>query len=67
MEKNLGVLVDEKLEMSTKCVLEAPKGNLYSQLHQKWREQVKEGDSCPLLCFHEVSPGVLHLSLGYAE
>jgi len=38
----------------------SPEGQLYLGLHQKKRgQQVKGGDSAPLLCFGETSPGGL--------
>ncbi|PKU41064.1 hypothetical protein llap_8639 [Limosa lapponica baueri] len=52
-EKDLRVLVDEKLNMSRQCALAA-------QWHQKkCGQQVEGGDSAPLLCSGETPPGVL--------
>jgi len=43
------------------CSLE---GQLYPGLHQeKHDQQVKRGDSAPLLCFHDIPPRVLHTVL----
>ena len=39
----------------------SPESQLYPGLHQeKCDQQVKGGDSAPLLCSRETSPGVLH-------
>ena len=41
-----------------------PEGQLYSGLHQEKRgQQVERGDSAPLLCSGETSPGVLRSAL----
>ncbi|KAK4811417.1 hypothetical protein QYF61_005066 [Mycteria americana] len=50
-ERDLGVLVDERLDMSRQCVLTAQKSQPHPRLHQKQRgQQVEGGDSAPLLC-----------------
>jgi len=62
-EKDLGVLVDEKLDMSHQWA-HSPEGQLYPGLHQKHRgQQVEGGDSAPLLCSAETPPGVLRPAL----
>jgi len=56
-EKDLGVLVDEKLNMCAR----SPESQLYPGLHQeKHGQQVKGGDSAPLLRSRETPLGVLH-------
>jgi len=56
-EKDLGLLMDEKLNMTCAC---RPESHLYPGLHQEKRgQQVEGGDSVPLFRFHETPPGVL--------
>jgi len=73
VEKDLEVLVVEKLYKSQQCVLAAQKANHTLHKHrnclypgpQKQRrgQQVERADSAPLLCSGETPPGVLCLSL----
>ena len=55
-EEDLGMLVDDP----AMCAC-SPEGQLYPGLHQeKCDQQVEGGVSAPLLCSHEILPGVLH-------
>jgi len=43
----------------------SPESQLHPGLHQKkCRQQVKGGDSAPLLCLCEIPPGVWHPTMG---
>ena len=64
-EKDLGLLVDEKLNMTHAMYVCSPESQPYPGLHQKTTDQqVEGGDSAPLFCSHETPPGVLHSALG---
>jgi len=64
-KEDLGVLVDEKLDMSWQCVLAAQKATciLGCILDEKHGQQVKRGDSAPLLRSGETLPEVLYPAL----
>jgi len=57
-EKDLGVLVDEKLDTSQQCALTAYKVNcILATSKQRWTSG--QGDDClSLLCLHETSAGM---------
>ena len=60
-QKDLGILVDSKLDMSQAMFPHSPESQLYPGLCQKKRDQKgKGGDPAPLLCAGDASPGVLH-------
>ncbi|PKU42123.1 rna-directed dna polymerase from mobile element jockey- hypothetical protein [Limosa lapponica baueri] len=57
-EKDLGVLMDEKLNMSRQCVLAAQKAKCILGCRMRG-QQVEGGDSAPLLCSGETPSGGL--------
>jgi len=61
-EKDLGKLVHEKLNMTQQCAPAAQKAKLILGC-MKSDQQVKGGDSAPLLHSAVSSPGVLHPAL----
>ena len=61
-EKDVGLLVDEKLNMTQQCAPAAQKAKLILGC-MKSDQQVKGGDSAPLLHSAVSSPGVLHPAL----
>jgi len=69
-EKDLGVLVDEKLNMSRECALAVQKANcilgcIKSRMASRRasRPPLEGGDSAPLLQSHQTPPGVLRPAL----
>ncbi|GAB0179129.1 hypothetical protein GRJ2_000378200 [Grus japonensis] len=64
-EKDLGVLIDEKLSMRRTVCACSPESQPCHGLHQKMcDQQVEGGDPAPLLRSCETAPGVLRPALG---
>ena len=67
VERDLDVLVEDRLTMSQQCALAAKKDNgILGCIRRSVGQQVEEGSPSPLHCPGEASSGVLCSVLGYA-
>lgn len=50
MKQGLGMVIEERLDISQQCVLVAQNPTCPGLHHNKYEQQIKGGDSSPVLC-----------------